>query len=203
MDFDRIKQIIETGHFWCSRFSELNDPMEGVFTIKNSRDAFKKIQDMYIDKIKYRICSFSGEQGFSYLPMWGYYSNGFKGVAIEVEVDNNDPSIKRISYVNSIQGLNTNWNNPVSVLTCKLVPWEHEDEYRFIVDSLSNYHKIGNITCVYFGDPYGNVVNKNIIVKQNNFLLDYREYRKNLIPFIHAKRIYHRNARIEGISVVV
>ncbi len=27
-EFSRAKQILETGCFWCSQFSELNDPIE-------------------------------------------------------------------------------------------------------------------------------------------------------------------------------
>ena len=32
-DFERIEKILETGEFWCPKFTELNDPMEGVYTL--------------------------------------------------------------------------------------------------------------------------------------------------------------------------
>ena len=51
-EFERATQIIETGIFWCSKFSELNDPMEGVFrTSRNSG----LIQEIYAEKISYKI----------------------------------------------------------------------------------------------------------------------------------------------------
>ena len=34
-DLKRIKDIIENGEFWCSKFYEMNDPMEGVYYSNN------------------------------------------------------------------------------------------------------------------------------------------------------------------------
>lgn len=96
-DFQRAKSIIETGCFWCSRFSELNDPMEGVFCTANH----KIIDDAYKQKVSYRICSFSAEAAFENPCMWGYYANGFKGIAIEIEVsDEAKKMIHEIDYEN-------------------------------------------------------------------------------------------------------
>ncbi len=141
-DFDRLKEIIETGKFWCSKFSELNDPMEGVF----KADKFK-IEHLYENKIKYKICSFSGKKDSFDPLMWGYYANGFKGVAIEVEVKdedkkitenepliirNNDDiyeAIHKISY----QDLSEETNDIKEILSRKKENWKHEEEYRFLI----------------------------------------------------------------------
>ena len=30
-DFERLKEILKTGKFYCPKFPDLNDPMEGVY----------------------------------------------------------------------------------------------------------------------------------------------------------------------------
>ena len=42
-EFKRIKEILKTNKFWCSKLWNLNDPMEGVYrnSFFNSDDIFK------------------------------------------------------------------------------------------------------------------------------------------------------------------
>src|SRR3989344_8601879 len=157
-DFDRAKNILETGHFWCSKFSELNDPMEGAF----HASTIKKIDEALEQKMHYKICSFSGEKAFEEPTLWGYYANGFRGIAIEVECE--DTKVRKINYKENIKSIN---NTSIDeILTTKLDPWKKEEEYRFLVESDNNFHKIGKIKAVYFGDPYNRATNKsNIYMK--------------------------------------
>ncbi|MFA6756860.1 MAG: hypothetical protein WCR62_03875, partial [Sulfurospirillaceae bacterium] len=80
-DLCRIIEIICTNKFHCSTFSEMNDPMEGVYTYEHKHLVEP---DLPATKNKYKICSFSGLKGFENPAMWGYYANGFKGIAIEI-----------------------------------------------------------------------------------------------------------------------
>ena len=77
-DLERIIEILETNKFHCAKFSEMNDPMEGVYiaTVPS------KIDKILTEKNEKRICSFSSKEGFENLAMWGYYANGFKGIPI-------------------------------------------------------------------------------------------------------------------------
>jgi hypothetical protein len=189
-DFDRAKAILETKHFWCSQFTELNDPMEGVFYIRKENDHIT-----YIRKNEYRLCSFSGSEAFKNPAMWGYYANGFKGVAIEIEVDKSN--VKKIGYVKN----STNDNEIENILTSKLTPWEHEAEYRFLKESENNFHKIGEITGVYFGNPYGNVVNRGEIETKSKSLSKYKELKEELIKVAEGNGIKVCHVKIEGCKV--
>lgn len=192
-DLCRIKQIIETGKFWCSKFSDLNDPMEGVYIASD----YNSVNENLNQKNKYKICSFSGERGFENPIMWGYYAGGFHGVAIEVEVDINE--IKQVKYTcDTITS-----DNVKDILTSKLFYWEHEDEYRYLDNSNSdNLIKIGKITKVYFGNPYGGLTNTDNIKQDNKNLIKYEEFREELVKLMNQKGIQYSYVEVKGNQVV-
>lgn len=159
-DLIKARMILETGEFWCSRFWELNDPMEGVYcstnTDKHSTSA------LYDEKSRRAICSFSGENAFGNPLMWGYYANGFRGIAIEIKVNCEASKITEINYTDEISKIGNDDDKSISVkhiLTTKLNCWSHENEYRYIDNDNKGPRKIGNITAVYFGNPYDNTDN--------------------------------------------
>jgi hypothetical protein len=154
-DLERAQEILETGKFWCSRFWELNDPMEGVYLFTVGTLAEQLMDKLYSEKSKRAICSFSGEKAFDNPIMWGYYANGFKGIAIEVEVDGDGSKITKVNYANELAKI-TDGNQPAekvnSILTTKLCCWSHEHEYRYLAECSTGPWKIGRITAVYYGD---------------------------------------------------
>jgi hypothetical protein len=181
IDFCRVKDIIETGEFWCSYFWELNDPMEGLFFA--NPDLGKEIYEI---KKRYLICSFSGIYGFKNPLLWGYYANGFKGVAIEIEVNSKD--IYQIQYVSEILPIRNSKNNIddkyiQEILKRKLKKWQHEKEFRFLRKTNENKQKIGEIINVYFGDPYGNIDDSSEL-KKENVIEEYNINKKKLEEFI-------------------
>lgn len=188
-DFARIKIILETGHFWCSKFSELNDPMEGSF----HASTIEKITESFDQKIQYKICSFSSREAFKEPTLWGYYANGFRGIAIEVEC--NKDQVKKISYEEDIASIDE--KTVEEILNTKLKPWEKEREYRFLVESDNNYHKIGTIKAVYFGFPYNNARNRDNIYSETPVLQKYIEFKKALINIINSKNIPYYDVVIE------
>jgi len=192
-DLIRAKYILETGFFWCSGFSELNDPVEGAFTImpNNAGLDSKIINAIYNKKRGYKICSFSTRDAFKNPIMWGYYTSGFKGMTIEVKV--NEGEVNKIKYVDNITHLNDGQNideKTENILTTKLTPWKHEKEYRFLKKSANNYHKIGIITAVYFGNPYGRAVNQDSIYKDNSVLSGFNNLKENLINVANSVKCY-------------
>jgi hypothetical protein len=66
-DLERIKNIIDTGKFYCSNFLDFNDTNEGVFSI-NLKDECKneilkeRLDTILSEKTKYKICSFSEKE---------------------------------------------------------------------------------------------------------------------------------------------
>lgn len=196
-DLERAKEIIETGCFWCSTFSELNDPMEGIFTTFDRNC----IDNVYKEKSAYKICSFSKEKALGNPTLWGYYAGGFKGIVIELVV--NDDEVCKVKYVRDIQSCGTfNPDNVERILSTKLTPWKHEVEYRFLRRIEHNKNVIGNITAIYFGNPYGNVLNKHEIFEYNQHLKDYGEFRGKLIETANEKKIKCFLVDIEGSLVI-
>ena len=186
-DFERLKSIIETGCFWCSNFWDLNDPMEGVY--RNPKIIGDEIGKIFENKAGYKICSFSGKNGLKNPLVWGYYANGFKGVAIEIEVKKNDSEIKEIKYL-SKKEFKSATNDVIEILTKKLDNWKHENEFRFLKETqYNNEHEIGNITKVFFGNPYGKLINSDDVIRKSEKLKKYNELKIKLREICKGKGI--------------
>ena len=182
-DLERIIEILETNKFHCAKFSEMNDPMEGVYiaTVPS------KIDKILTEKNEKRICSFSSKEGFENLAMWGYYANGFKGIAIEIEVD--ESIVKKVKYQDEV----AETENVEEILTTKLKYWKHEAEYRFITENNEDKCEIGKITKIYFGSPYENLTNSNEIIPKSKQILEYKKYKEKLENFLEEKKIIFYN----------
>ncbi len=219
-NFCRLRRIIETGEFWCSNFWELNDPMEGVFSIFNNKEVVEEISKIHGEKARYKICSFSGDsgddksgKGFHSPLMWGHYAGGFKGVAIEVSVKDSEESSKISSikyyyrgprFINNGTGIK---KQVKKILLAKNLVWEYENEYRFL-DDLGNdknydFKKIGKITAIYFGNPYGNIVNTEEIQK-NKIFQKYLFFKKEIIDIIKdLNKNKNKNEKIDCFNVKI
>ena len=177
--------------------------MEGVYEFSDYINRPEVIGLIYGAKAKYKICSFSNEEAFSKPIMWGYYANGFRGVAVEIEVRRKD--VKEITYVDKIPriaGLNHD-KNTVEILTTKLSLWGHECEYRFLGENDGNRRKIGNITALYFGDPYENVINQPKITENSNAIKAYLELKNEISRIADGEKIDVRHVKLDAHSVKI
>ena len=215
-DFNRAKSILETGCFWCENFFNLNDPVEGVFYLEQRNK--DKLGSIFEAKEEYKICSFGCKKAFKNPIMWGYYANGFRGIAIEIEIEKNE--VKKINYVPNIPSLedlmkkhsnDCDDNDKITkeIISTKLKPWEHEAEWRFLKKSENNLHKIGEITAVYFGNPRGNISNINDVHKAEaentqkgkETIANYNKLQENLKNVAKAKGIECKHVNVEGCIV--
>jgi len=177
---DRIKDIIENG-FYCCDFLKFNDMNEGVFTIN-----YKNFNIKISDKLKYNICSFSGENALNSQLMWGHYANSGMGVVIEIDVDGDKCNkIMQVKYDNSTDNL----NSIELVLTRKSMEWKYEDEFRYLSKEPDKKIKIGNILRLYFGTPYEKLINYNEI----------KEKHENLKIYLGLKDALKNYCKIENI----
>ena len=192
-DFDRLEEIINTRKFYCSTFWSLNDPMEGVFNAFITKEIMKTAGL----KKEYKVCSFSGEKGFKNPAMWGYYAGGFKGVVIEIEYSDENSKIEKVNYLDEIP----NNQDIKNILLRKNKAWELENEYRFLDKNLNtNFVKIGSITAIYFGNPYGWLVNSRNIQAKRVFV-DYNNFRKDIIKICEDQRIKCFNVVVKNGNV--
>lgn len=199
-DLYRAIRTIVTGEFWCPKLWDMNDPMEGVYLTS----AGDKLEYVFGKKNGYVICSFSENDKEKVVEnplMWGYYANGFKGLAIEIKVegelvegeisnpreikieakegtDNNERVIRKVDYEGQFNLDKVDDRHIKELITTKLKCWEHEGEWRFLIKSgASEYYKIGTIKHVYIGVPYGNIDNRSSIVEKSKNLQKYHEYK--------------------------
>ena len=202
-DFNRAKNILKTGYFRCSQFSELNDPMEGVFFIGDDRGRYNST--FFSQKNRFKICSFSNSGAFWNPVIWGHYANGFKGIAIELEVDAADENITKVLYSEKSPALEDIHSDDdiKKILTAKLRPWEHEGEYRFLKISSLRFHKIGKITAVYFGDPYGHLINTSEIQKRNKNIRNYIALKKALKKLVLEMHLKSHSVKVVNCKIQI
>jgi len=137
--------------------------------------------------------------------LWGYYANGFKGIAIEIKYSEND-FIEPINYVEDIREIDYNHYSfdPIKIITTKLDCWEHEFEYRYLTQSDSKEggesHVVGQITTVYFGTPYRGVTNNKSITKNSKTLRKYNCLKEELKLICKEKGIKTKDFKLNLIK---
>ena len=196
-DFERVKEIIDTGKFWCSKLWNLNDPMEGIY--RNRFFDNVDISNMFDEKNNHVICSFSSKEAINNPLLWGYYANGFKGVAIEVDREEYD-DIFPITY-SSVDDFGKDIFNVNDILTRKFDCWTHEKEFRFLKQTnKEGAYLIGRISRVFFGNPYAKINNKKNVEDNSHTLRKYKFLRRELELFCKEKKIPTEkyDLRIEG-----
>jgi len=143
--FNKTLDIIQNEQLYCSEWSKLNDPMEGVFTYPlyaddmNELEVRKALSNIREEKKKLRVCSLSGvsDSMNAYL-MWSHYGNEFRGVAFGYDFSNL-PHIKaeEINYTKGFASLpkispSSCDGHATDILLSKMACWNYENEYRIL-----------------------------------------------------------------------
>lgn len=155
-NFDHIADIFLKEHFYAPRLSELNDPMEGVVEYSKNVEAILK-EEFNKTLQKTRVCCFSMTR--SNVLLWAHYSDGFRGICIEVAIPDDEEKIRYNSFslIRRIRQDNLEgWNlQGVAQLYCfdKMKEWEYEQEVRvFPMDSNEYIDRcLVEIKAVYLG----------------------------------------------------
>ena len=105
---------------------------------KEETDVSKRVKGISEAKRKYKICSLSGT--FDSHLLWSHYAGGFDGVAIEVDLPDDSPSIKLVDYRGVFAFLdmadNISENEAAKkILFSKYHEWQYEEEVRVLNDS--------------------------------------------------------------------
>jgi hypothetical protein len=150
----RAKEILETGKLHCSKYWELNDPMEGVYRWLKKPGSF--VQDLRHEKLSTLIACVSGPLALRRHLMWGHYANGFNGVAIEFKPEGKDcESLHKIKYDVKVPKVNDGKDAVTRVFTSKLKAWAYEKEWRLLkADNGDRKMSVGTISAVYVGRVY-------------------------------------------------
>ena len=86
--------------------------------------------------------------------------------------------IVKIKYVTK-EEFTKNLDDARKIIIRKLKNWNHEYEYRFLTKLKHNNHYIGKISKIYFGRPYGDLVNTTNVIDNSNSLQNYYSYKQN------------------------
>lgn len=132
-NFKNFVDIILKNRLYAAKYKDLNDPMEGQYyyqTGELNRDIRAKLLE---EKGELRLCSLSTVKD-NHL-MWSHYTNGQRGVAIGLHIDDSEYIVKPIQYngLASIRNQDFNDQTAIEILSNKLEVWNYETEVRAFV----------------------------------------------------------------------
>ena len=131
--------IMFNDRLYCADWTMLNDPMEGQFVYSHRStdevDRSAHLDDIRTEKKKVRICSLSSTYD-SHL-LWAHYADGFSGVAIEVDIPDNHPSLVKMEYGGvftnvNFQDINVPRETARRIFASKYIDWSYEKEFRIL-----------------------------------------------------------------------
>lgn len=132
-NFKNVVDIILKNRLFASKYKDLNDPMEGQYyyqTGELNRDIRNKLLE---EKGDLRLCSLSKVKDNQL--MWSHYTNGQRGVAIGLRIDDRQYLVKPIQYNGLFSMSNQDFNEQTAteILSHKLEVWNYEEEVRVFV----------------------------------------------------------------------
>ena len=128
-NIERFIDILLRKRLYMSTYSELNDPMEGVFLYDGSSRS-ENIRIIKNQKRETYICSLS--RNSNNMLMWSHYANGHTGCCIEISVTSKkNLQVRDIEYNNHKVDLNEDELDVYKILSVKSPLWKYEDEIRY------------------------------------------------------------------------
>jgi hypothetical protein len=132
--------IIFNSRLYCADWSNLNDPMEGMFAYSfksaDEEDVKRTVEKIVREKKQLRVCSLS--ETFDCHLLWSHYASGFSGLAIEVELPDDSPAVRKVNYRGVFAGVNFHGHDidaqqaAEDILGSKYVEWAYEREIRVL-----------------------------------------------------------------------
>jgi hypothetical protein len=143
--------IILNRRLYCADWKALNDPMEGMFAYSTRGEdprAQQIVKGIGTAKSRYKVCSLSRD--FQSHLLWSHYAGGFDGLAIEVELPDDDPNICEVEYRGVFAFLDMDEVRDEDeaarrILFSKYQEWAYEEEIRV----LSNQSYYGLATPIH------------------------------------------------------
>lgn len=132
-NFKNFVDIIMKKRLYAAKFKDLNDPMEGQYYYSRG-ELDRNIRDRLLEeKDELRISSLSRINNNEL--MWSHYTNGQKGVAIGLRIDETEYTVRPIQYNGLAHVQHQNYNNQtaIEILSHKLEVWDYEQEERVFV----------------------------------------------------------------------
>lgn len=185
-----VLDIIKNDRLYCSSYSELNDPFEGVFNsvfdalsytlpwtipLTAKLEKFEEIQSIKGNlEVKHaKVCSLS--KSLEDVRLWAYYADSHKGIVIEVDLPEKD--LFEVTYSPELAEFGDALEakpSSTDVLSFKTDHWAFEDEFR-IIQQDSYYSVAGNIKSIYAGvrlSDFHREILKNLLLPKGIPIID-------------------------------
>lgn len=132
--------ILINNRLHCADWRALNDPMEGLFVYATNGEeswAQRAVKGIGDAKSRYRVCSLSRD--FQSHLLWAHYAGGFDGMAIEVDLPDDDPRVREVQYRGvfaflDADDLQDEQEAARTILFSKNDEWRYEQEIRILSD---------------------------------------------------------------------
>lgn len=132
--------ILINNRLHCADWRALNDPMEGLFVYATNGEeswAQRAVKGIGDAKSRYRVCSLSRD--FQSHLLWAHYAGGFDGLAIEVDLPDDDPRVREVQYRGvfaflDADDLQDEQEAARTILFSKNDEWRYEQEIRILSD---------------------------------------------------------------------
>ncbi|MBP2698713.1 DUF2971 domain-containing protein [Photobacterium sp. CAIM 1938] len=140
--------IILNMRVWCSRWDSLNDPLEGRYYSRFGNGFDEKVN---IRRNEWRICALSS--ALDNFLLWSHYASGHKGIAIELEIPEENPDLSKVQY-SPFSPIFTDISESIkdhkNLFEIKTEEWSYEQEYRIICKG--EFYELPNpIKKIYLG----------------------------------------------------
>ena len=133
-DFSHILDILINKRLFLPNYKILNDPMEGSFSFSlrpEDKSKFTRFEKL-LESVRVGSLANNCNHGL----LWSHYTNGYRGCAVGLEVNDSTPNIHDVEYVDSLPDIGNNWNlgdpKVQYIFTKKLRGWDYEGEKRII-----------------------------------------------------------------------
>lgn len=137
-----ILDIVLMNRLFCAHWSQLNDPLEGRYTVFLQDEHLKPISNItghpLVDQFKdaTKIASLSAD-GKNFL-LWSHYASGHRGVVIEFDIPDEEQALYEVRYSPFDAVINNEIESTGDykhVLLRKTEAWSYEKEYRILYNS--------------------------------------------------------------------
>lgn len=161
---DRELKAIEEGYIYCPQFTEMNDPMEGLYRASgrvSGRSNYPEVDELLSgEKTETGIASLC--ERWNNELMWAHYADGFRGICVSYSFDKllaglPEPcALSRISYTDKPYHLHTAASRQPyrarAILSTKSPKWSYEQEWRLFAENTGPARFTTNaVSCVYLG----------------------------------------------------
>lgn len=122
--------IILNQRLWCSEWGDLNDPLEGRYHSGFGKSFDEKVN---ASRDQWRICALSRSL-YNFL-LWSHYASGHKGIAIEVDIPENNNNLSKVHYSPFspiFTDVSESMRDQKNLFEIKTNEWSYEEEYRIL-----------------------------------------------------------------------